>query len=367
MAIEEPSCLHDDFAIAIDVIANARASCPTRREEGISHMTPKSDLALVLPRIVDEPRRWSRRVVLRHMGSALVAAPLVPLMACASTGLDAATDAGGADTGAGGGADAGAETSGDAASIPWASGGTAAMKDKASYPNPFAAGAVTACALTCEMTAGPCYSSQSEVLQDISYGYAGLPTRMYFQVLNDACQPVAGALVDVWHVSAAGKYSGDDAANENVGFCTGNDGDFMSHLYFRGKQTTDANGLVFFDSCFPGWYAGRTIHVHLTISIDSQQSVTTQLFFDDALDGEIIGTQPLYDARGARDTTNTTDSVIAPSAVSDYLFQTRKMTDGAMLAWKTLVVRSSTSTALCQTPAGAGAGGPGGDGGAPPD
>jgi protocatechuate 3,4-dioxygenase beta subunit len=214
------------------------------------------------------------------------------------------------------------------------------------------------------MTEGPCYSAQSVEIQDISYGYNGLPTRMYFQVVDDACKPVAGAVVDVWHVSAVGKYSGNDSANENVAFCTGNDSDFTSHLYFRGKQTTDANGVVFFDTCFPGWYSGRTVHVHFTISVGGQAYATSQVFFPDTLDDEIISTQPLYKDRGTRDTTNETDSVISASAVSDYLFEYKKMSDGAMLAWKTLVIRSSLSTASCSAPGGSG--GPGGDGGPPP-
>jgi protocatechuate 3,4-dioxygenase beta subunit len=238
------------------------------------------------------------------------------------------------------------------------------MVDTANYPNPFAEAALTTCALTCTMTEGPCYDSASETIQDISYGYAGLPVRMYLRVVDDACKPVSAATVDVWHVSPIGKYSGDDAANENVSFCTGDDPDFTSHLYFRGKQNTDANGVVFFDTCFPGWYSGRTVHVHLTISVGARAYVTTQLFFRDTLVDEIVAREPLYDARGTRDTTNETDTVISASAVSDYLFETERMSDGAMLAWKTIVVRSNTSDSLCTAPGGSsGSGGPGGPGG----
>jgi protocatechuate 3,4-dioxygenase beta subunit len=219
------------------------------------------------------------------------------------------------------------------------------------------------------MTEGPCYDAKSEVIQDISYGYTGLPMRMYFQVLDESCNPVSGATIDVWHVSPVGKYSGDDSANEDVAYCTGSDPDFTSHLYFRGRQTTDATGVLFFDTCFPGWYSSRTVHIHLTVSVGGQSYVTTQLFFPDALDDEIIDTQPVYDARGARDTTNETDTVITAEALPDYLFQTEKMTDGAMLAWKTIVLRSSLSEASCAVQGSGGMGGPGGppgDGGFPP-
>jgi protocatechuate 3,4-dioxygenase beta subunit len=211
------------------------------------------------------------------------------------------------------------------------------MTGKASYPNPFAGGATTTCAATGTLTEGPCYDAASETRQDISYGQPGLPTRMYFQVLDASCKPLAGAVVDVWHVAPTGKYSGDDTTNENVGFCTGNDSEYSSHLYFRGKQTTDANGVVFFDTCFPGWYASRTVHVHFTITVGSK-SLTSQYVFDDALDDAIVATQPIYDARGKRDTTNVTDSVVSASTYQQFMFQTERMADGAMLAWKAIVL-----------------------------
>ncbi len=239
------------------------------------------------------------------------------------------------------------------------------MIGKAAYPNPFASlAAPTSCVATCELTQGPCYSSQSIETRDISYGHPGLPMRMAIQVLDEACKPVAGAVVDVWHVSAEGKYSGNDEEHEDVGFCTGGDEEFASHLYFRGKQTTDAGGVVLFDTCYPGWYRGRTVHVHLTIDVGGQAYVTTQLCFDDALDDEIVKTQALYATRGARDTTNAEDGVFSGSEVGASLFETKKLPDGAMLAWKRIVVRSSLAEALCG--GGGGWGGHGGPGRGPP-
>jgi protocatechuate 3,4-dioxygenase beta subunit len=304
------------------------------------------------------------------------------LAACGRDHLARVLDAG---DGPDGGADAGATasdaeatplvdgaTAGDAAaSVAWASGGTAAMKDRDRYPNPFSS-LPTACAVTCELTQGPCYSSQSVERQDISYGYEGLPLRLCLRILDESCQPVSGAVVDVWHVGPTGKYSGDDPANEDVAYCTGNDADFTSHLYFRGKQTADADGIVAFDTCFPGWYSGRTIHIHMTIRIGDDAYLTTQFGFDDTLDDEIVTTQPIYKDRGQRDTTNTSDGILSATGVTGYLFETAKMSDGAMLAWKTVILRSSLSESLCSpgggggAPGGQGPGGIPGDGGAPP-
>lgn len=323
----------------------------------------------------------SRATVLRRtflsLGAAIAAERV--LVACSRVSQHGvgASDAGGADAAASScttaDIDAGAIDAGA-----WASGGTAAMTDKASYPNPFASGCntPTTCAVTCELTQGPCYSDQSVDIQDISYGYGGLPVRMYFQLLDESCKPVSGAVVDVWHVSPVGKYSGDDSVNEDIAFCTDNDTAFTSHLYFRGKQTTDANGVVFFDTCYPGWYSSRTVHVHLTITVGGNAYVTTQLCFDDALDDSIIASQPLYDTRGKRDTTNTTDTVFSVNDYTDYEFAVQRMTDGAMLAWKTIILRSSLSESICgggSDEGGSsmmGGGPPGGEGGpmgAPPE
>jgi protocatechuate 3,4-dioxygenase beta subunit len=311
-------------------------------------------------------RALTRRTALRSLGAAMATLPLAKLLsACggstAAAGTGAAGGAATTTTAATTTATTTATVAADAGG--WATGGTAAMTAKASYPNPFASGAPTSCPLTCEMTEGPCYDSASVEIQDISYGYDGLPMRMVFQVVDDTCKPVEGAILDVWHVSAVGKYSGDDAVNEDIAFCTGNDATFTSHLYFRGKQTTDANGLATFDSCFPGWYSSRTVHVHMTVTVDGQSSVTTQLFFEDSLDDEIIDTQPLYDTRGKRDTTNETDTVITAAALPGYLFTTEKMSDGAMLAYKTIVLRASTTETACAIEGSGGGGGGGGDGG----
>jgi protocatechuate 3,4-dioxygenase beta subunit len=295
---------------------------------------------------------FHRRQIL-GFGAALLGSRVLAACGSSLTAVAGGDDGGVGEGGSGlgdaagdGGAAGEAAATGDAAGG-WATGGTASMTGKGSYPDPFAGSTPTSCAATCQLTQGPCWSNQSVEIQDISYGYDGLPMRMQLRVLDESCNPVAGAVIDVWHVSPVGKYSGDDTANENVGFCTGNDSDFTSHIYFRGKQTTDAKGVATFDTCFPGWYSSRTVHVHLTITVGGAASVTTQLCFDDALVTSIVATQPLYSSRGARDTTNTTDTVFHASTYASYELETQQMSDGAMLAYKTIIVRSSTSESLC--------------------
>ncbi|WP_257451899.1 dioxygenase family protein [Archangium lipolyticum] len=261
-------------------------------------------------------KNMTRREILGGLGLTLAAVPLSQLLACGGEGP---------------------ATSG------WATGGTAAMTGASSYPNPFTASPGTVCKLTCEQILGPCYGN-TEVRKDISEGHAGLPVRLAFRVLNEACEPIPGATVDIWHAGPAGVYSGEDQHP----FCNPDNQEARAARWFRGVQTTDADGRVDFDTCFPGWYAGRAIHIHFTIKIAGTESVTSQLYFEDSLNDDIIGTQPLYNTRGQRDTRNTADTVVAQEKMGDFILQTQKMPDGALLAWKTLIVRSSASTPSCE-------------------
>ena len=260
----------------------------------------------------------TRREVLGGLGLTLAAVPLSQLLACDDK------DPGTGETG-------------------WATGGTAAMTGASTYPNPFASDSGTACKLTCEQILGPCHGT-TLVRKDISEGHDGLPVRLAFRVLDESCKPVPGATVDIWHAGPEGVYSGDDMHP----FCNPDNQEARAARWFRGVQTTDADGRVDFDTCFPGWYKGRATHIHFTINIAGTESVTAQLYFDDSLNDDITGTQPLYTTRGQRDTRNTADMVVAQEQLGDFIFQTRKMPDGAMLAWKTFIVRSSTGTPLCK-------------------
>ncbi|WP_235880298.1 protocatechuate 3,4-dioxygenase [Polyangium aurulentum] len=289
--------------------------------------------------------------MLHGIGAALAVAPLGVLVACGGDG-GASGEGGSGGAGGNGGAGGAGGAGGTGNTGGWATGGTASMSGE--YPDPFTDDLGTACALTCAMTLGPCYAT-TLARKDISENEAGLPMRLSLKVVNESCEPIEGATVDVWHTAPYGVYSGEDS----VEMCTKNDEHALASRFFRGVQTTDADGRVDFDSCFPGWYSGRTIHIHFTVRVGPDEYVTSQLFFPDTLSDEIIATQPIYDERGARDTTNQNDGVIAADAAADYTLQTAKMPDGALQAWKVLVIRSSLATAQCSAPGGMmGPGGP---------
>ncbi|MCA9567108.1 MAG: protocatechuate 3,4-dioxygenase [Myxococcales bacterium] len=220
--------------------------------------------------------------------------------------------------------------------MPWATGGTASLA---------AAYAVTfddTCVQECELTLGPCYAETIE-RKDISEGIDGLPTRIAFRVVDVDCNPVEGAVVDIWHCAPNGLYSGSDAAN----MCTVGDSEARASRWFRGTQTTDADGRVDFDSCMPGWYSGRAVHVHFQVRVGGEASVTSQFGFDETLIQDVYANHPAYVSRGQPDTPTSSDNIFSGNADGSLLFDWEQAEDGALVIWKTLVVRRSLSDPTC--------------------
>jgi protocatechuate 3,4-dioxygenase beta subunit len=213
----------------------------------------------------------------------------------------------------------------------WARGGTAGMTDQANYPNPFTQLPAT-CALAVAMTAGPCTEAADRERRDITEGAPGLPVRLALRVLDANCKPLTGAKVKVWQTNVRGSYSGD---TPNNAFCI-NDPDAGAKHYFRGVQTSGADGIVLFDTCFPGWYPGRAIHIHFSVTVNGRSS-TSQVFFDQALIDQVFLEHVDYQPFGKPDTSNARDGV-GGRGIAAMTVDTRRMNDGAMLAFKDVIV-----------------------------
>jgi len=198
------------------------------------------------------------------------------------------------------------------------------------------------CVLTCTATLGPCYYSTVLTRRDItesSAGKIGLPTRLAFRVVDvDTCLPISGATVDIWHTDNNGIYSAPIST-----FCNGTDPVVQTQRFGRGVQATDANGWAYFDTFYPGWYAGRVTHIHATIRIGTTAIATTQFFFADRVSEFIYRSHPMYSHRPNRDTTNTTDNVIGGnvSRVVPYLMSTRLVNNKFLQAVKTIGIRTT--------------------------
>jgi protocatechuate 3,4-dioxygenase beta subunit len=227
--------------------------------------------------------RWlSRREVLALFGAGGVA---VAAAACAP----GATGSAGATATPGASATASAIASASAAAV---------------------ASAIPSCVVVPELTEGPYYLDVDLERSDIRANTAdGAVSEgavlelgwLVSQVDGEACVPLEGVIVDVWHCDALGVYSG----------VQGDDGDFL-----RGHQKTDANGAAAFTTIYPGWYSGRAVHIHFKIRTDPDADAgfeaTSQLFFDDALSAEVFSSG-VYAAKGTQDTPNDADSIFGRS------------------------------------------------------
>ena len=196
------------------------------------------------------------------------------------------------------------------------------------------------CVLTCSQTLGPCYSANPPVRSDITSGKQGLPLRLGFRVVDTNCNPVPNSSVDIWHTEANGVYSA------LAGFCAAGDPNAPSQNFLRGIQNTDSEGWAYFDSIYPGWYSGRTTHIHATVRVGAAARVTTQFYFLDRVSEFVYRTHPLYSHRPNRNTTNTTDNILGGSLarMMPYIFSTKFAGNKPLRAWKTIVIQGTPTT-----------------------
>ncbi|MFG2798705.1 intradiol ring-cleavage dioxygenase [Streptomyces pseudovenezuelae] len=160
--------------------------------------------------------------------------------------------------------------------------------------------------LMSSVTEGPYYLDGALVRKDITEGKSGVPLTLRLTVVDatDGCTPVKGAAVEIWHCDAWGYYSGYTTANpggsapaESEDGSTANDA-----TYLRGYQIANANGVVKFETIFPGWYTPRTCHIHVKVHTGGEKedgtyeggkvNYTGQLFFDDTVAEQIFALEP---------------------------------------------------------------------------
>ena len=172
------------------------------------------------------------------------------------------------------------------------------------------------CAVTPQQTEGPYYFDADKIRRDIREDREGTPLRLALRVRDaGSCEPLRDAVVDIWHADAGGAYSGFDGGGGGGGGPGGGGGGAQTaSRYLRGAQVTNGEGVVEFTTIYPGWYPGRTVHIHVKVHLDAQTVLTTQLYFEDALSDRVYAAQP-YAARGRRDQGNESDGIFDAALV----------------------------------------------------
>lgn len=114
---------------------------------------------------------------------------------------------------------------------------------------------------TPKQTEGPYWTPDSPQRTDLTAdGAPGDRMTLTGVVVDTACQPVPGVLLDFWQCDGNGVYD--------------NDG-----YKLRGHQYTDADGAFRLVTVKPGLYPGRTRHFHVKVRPPGGEVLTTQLYF----------------------------------------------------------------------------------------
>lgn len=206
------------------------------------------------------------------------------------------------------------------------------------------------CTLAHKKAQGRYWFDVDSIRSDIREGRPGIALGLALRVhdlsscsVGDPVKPVPDAVVEIWHCDAGGVYSGyppaaapggnqpasdapgvpdqgGEGLQDDLGRLGGTSrGSYSSGepqapptedtTWLRGAQATDAAGVVRFTTIFPGWYVGRTVHIHCKVHLDRRTVLTTQLFFPDEFTDAIHLAVLPYSERPLRDTRNDTDPV----------------------------------------------------------
>ena len=150
------------------------------------------------------------------------------------------------------------------------------------------------CTQTAEETEGPFYFEVDKVRSDIREDRGGVPLALAIRVREaESCNPIKDAVVDIWHCDAEGSYSE------------------RGETYLRGVQVTNADGVAEFTTIYPGWYPGRTVHIHAKVHLDKQTVLTTQMYFDETVSARVYVQDP-YPGESNRDGSQFYFSTIGP-------------------------------------------------------
>ncbi len=196
-----------------------------------------------------------------------------------------------------------------------------------------------ACVLTTEQEEGPFYLDYNKVRSDITEGKPGVPLKLKIALVHARrCTPLVNAAVDIWHCDAMGVYSAFQDVKlgtppggggpggpggrppmgpppdgfgppPGMGMGMGNHRAHDESRFLRGIQSTDSSGMAQFATIYPGWYQGRTIHIHLKVHLGRHVAHTGQLFFPEDITERVAKMQPYAKHNDLHRTTQAEDFV----------------------------------------------------------
>lgn len=211
------------------------------------------------------------------------------------------------------------------------------------------------CILSSKAQEGPFFFPSPERI-NITEDRQGKALSLKFQLINHPeCKPIQGAIVDIWHCDAEGGYSGYPAEiakdvwasslfllnnraknSDELHVDPVNDNRFL-----RGRQSSDSEGWVAFNTILPGWYDGRVPHVHAKIILNANEQFDTQFFFDTDLCNRIYTSVAPYDKSGKCPLKLSEDIVLADAGKGDGLMLQIKEADDLLTSTAKIGIQRS--------------------------
>ncbi|OAA41364.1 Intradiol ring-cleavage dioxygenase, core [Metarhizium rileyi] len=180
-------------------------------------------------------------------------------------------------------------------------------------------GSNASCILVPETIVGPYYVEGESFRKDVTDKEPGVASHLDFQFIDiNTCKAVPNLIIDLWHANATGVYSGVTAELQGG----------LKTNFGRGIQQTDKDGVVQFDTIFPGHYVGRTNHFHV-MSTDNATILPNgtfeggtashigQVYFDQSLIEEVEKNAPYVENKQPI-TDNRQDEYTGDEASPDY-------------------------------------------------
>ncbi|KAI1121381.1 aromatic compound dioxygenase [Nemania abortiva] len=183
----------------------------------------------------------------------------------------------------------------------------------------------SSCILTPEVTQGPYYVGGELIRRNIIEDQGGVDTIIDYQIIDvDTCDPVPNVYLEMWHCNSTGVYSGIVASGNG----DSSDETNIDKTWLRGIQISDSDGVVQFESIFPGHYTSRATHIHLmvhtnatvypngTLGNEVSASHVGQSFFDQDLISAVEATAP-YNTNTQELTENADDGILSEETATD--------------------------------------------------
>lgn len=180
------------------------------------------------------------------------------------------------------------------------------------------------CPLWAEQDEGPYRREAPPVRRDVVDDREGAPLQLGLRLTFDGNPPRGDVQVEIWHCDALGRYSGFPPPDPSVVVtaATAPRAEYLpEETFLRGAQAPDAAGMVEFRTIYPGWYPGRTVHIHVIVRT-TDVIYTSQLYFPDDVSDDVLASAP-YSQRPGRDTTNDTDEIFSTGGTPAMLDLTR--------------------------------------------